>query len=314
MNTLPEVPRDRWQRPLVVPPEGGKPVPYTRCTTFVGALEDTYNLEKWKLRQAAIGFASRPDLVMAVQACSPADKSAIDAHCQTALDVAASSAAANIGTALHKFTEAYDRNAGPLDGSVSTEVRLDIEAYAEATACLKMVGIEQFVVNDPLKVGGTFDRLVEYNGVRYIADIKTGTLDYGMGKIAMQLAMYARSRTYNPTTYERTDLDVDVYRAIVIHLPAGQGKCFLRWVDIATGWEGVHLAEQVREWRARKNLSETFEYAKATPQLTPTQTAILALVGNSQDVPTLNGLWHEYRQHWCDELTSASKQRKADLT
>ena len=39
-----DIPRDHWNRPLVVPPGGGNPVPYTRCTTFIDPLEDQYNL------------------------------------------------------------------------------------------------------------------------------------------------------------------------------------------------------------------------------------------------------------------------------
>ena len=35
------IPRDRWGRPLVIPPGGGKKrVAYRRVTTFVGVLED----------------------------------------------------------------------------------------------------------------------------------------------------------------------------------------------------------------------------------------------------------------------------------
>src|SRR5689334_2925212 len=64
----PQVPRDRWQRPLVVPPKGGKPVAYTRCTTFVGCLEDTFNLSRWQQRMVALGLNDRPDLLLAVAA------------------------------------------------------------------------------------------------------------------------------------------------------------------------------------------------------------------------------------------------------
>ena len=44
------VQRDRWGRPLITPPRGGKPVPYTRCTTYVDVLESTWNLMAWKQR------------------------------------------------------------------------------------------------------------------------------------------------------------------------------------------------------------------------------------------------------------------------
>ena len=50
-----DIRRDRFGRPLVVPPGGGPRVAYRRTTTFVGALEDTYALQQWKQRQVAIG-------------------------------------------------------------------------------------------------------------------------------------------------------------------------------------------------------------------------------------------------------------------
>lgn len=315
MQTLDEVPRDRWSRPLIIPPEGGKPVPYTRCTTYVGALEDTYNLEKWKMRQVAVGLSSRPDLVMAVQACGPDDKSAVDAHCQTALDVAQSSAAANIGTALHKFTEQHDY--GTLDMTTVPELyRPDIKAYAEVMrqAKLRVQQVETFVVNDAIKVGGTFDRTVAIGGKMYVLDVKTGSIDYGMGKIAMQLAVYAHSRHYDPATGQRTDLDVDLERAIVAHLPAGTGKCFLRWVDIATGWEGVHLAGQVRAWRALKNLSEPMEYVRVEPELSDGERRILDQIAAAATLTALNEIWHTHKSSWTPALTEASKARKATLT
>lgn len=314
MNTLPMVPRDRWQRPLITPVGGGKPEPYTRCTTFVGALEDTYNLEKWKMRMTAIGLASRPDLVMAVAACNPnADKDALNAHCESALQAAQASAAANVGTALHKFTETADR--GELDvAAVPAEYRPDIAAYLDVMrqAKLTVEGIEQFVVHDDLKIGGTFDRTVTLGKKRYVLDVKTGTLEYGMGKIAMQLAVYAHARHYHVDTFERTDLNVDLQRAIICHLPAGTGKCFLRWVDIETGWEAVDLARQVRDWRKRKNLSEVFEYASAKPE--PGPDPLMQKIADATSVTELRTLWIDNQTAWTPAHTEASKSRKTVIT
>ncbi|MGK3946754.1 hypothetical protein ABK046_51375, partial [Streptomyces caeruleatus] len=59
----PQLERDRYGRPLVVPADGGKKVAYTRCTTFVGAAEDTFPLSQWQQRQVAVGLSKRPDLV-----------------------------------------------------------------------------------------------------------------------------------------------------------------------------------------------------------------------------------------------------------
>ena len=42
VETFAEVPRDRFGRPLLIPPHGGKPIPYTRCTTSIRRADDTY--------------------------------------------------------------------------------------------------------------------------------------------------------------------------------------------------------------------------------------------------------------------------------
>lgn len=315
LSSLPaSVKRDRWNRPLITPVGGGKPEPYTRCTTYVGALEDTYNLEKWKMRMTAVGLGQRPDLLLAVQACDPArDKEALNGHCDAAVEAAKASAAANMGTAVHKLTEAVDRGEMKLD-DVPAVARPDVAAYLDAMKLgkLKVRGIERFVVLDSHKIGGTFDRDVTIGNKGYIADVKTGSLDFGMGKIAMQLAVYAHSRAYNAETHERTDLDVDLERAIVIHLPIGTGKCFLRWVDIASGWEAVQLAGQVREWRKRKDLSEVFEYGKC--ERVDVDDEIMTAIALAPDVTSLNLVWSNNAARWTPAHSAAAKTRKAQLT
>lgn len=64
-----EIPRDRWGRPMILPPKGKKRVAYRRVTTFVGCLEDTYNLMNWKNRQVAYGMGQRKDLILASPFC-----------------------------------------------------------------------------------------------------------------------------------------------------------------------------------------------------------------------------------------------------
>ena len=64
MTTTPEwenaeIPRDRWGRPLIVPENGGDRIPYRRCTTFVGCLDDQTGLSKWLNRRVAFGVAHR---------------------------------------------------------------------------------------------------------------------------------------------------------------------------------------------------------------------------------------------------------------
>lgn len=313
-DALAVVPRDRYGRPLIVPPGGGKPVPYTRCTTYVGCLEDTYNLERWKCRQVAIGLADRPDLRLAVVAHRD-DKNKLNEVCEQAIEAAKASAAANTGTALHALTEQLDR--GTLDlSTVPTDYRPDITAYRDviAAAGVTVEAIEQFGVHDHLKVAGTWDRIFTIKGRRYIADLKTGSIEYGMGKIAMQLAVYSRCQVYDVTTHQRTPLDVDQDRAIVIHLPAGTGKAFLYWVDIGSGCDAVDLAAKVRAWRARKDLHESFEYARAAaPEPDLDGDPIVRQINAATDVHQLRLLWVDNRTSWQQHHTAAAAARKAQL-
>ena len=250
-----EIERDRWGRPLIVPPGGGKPKGYTRVTTFVGALEDTYNLEKWKMRQVALGLADRPDLLLSVAAHRD-DKKQLNKACEQAVEAAKASAKATTGTALHALTEIIDRG-GELP-IIPDEARADLNAYQQATAGLNMVAIEQFGVHDELQAAGTWDRIVERDGQRFIADLKTGSIEWGLGKIAQQLALYSRCQGYDPYTGHRTPLNVHQSAGIVIHLPAGQARCDLYWIDLNAGWEAVQLSASVRNWRKRKGLTKPF--------------------------------------------------------
>lgn len=241
-----EIPRDGFGRPLVVPPEGGKPVAYQRCTTFIDVLSDRYNLEAWKQRQVAIGMSKRPDLVL--RAGSTTDKDVLNELCEQAMEAAGSSAAATIGTALHELTERWDRGEKP---QLPERYAPDIFAYLGATAGMAKRDIEVFVVNDELKVGGTFDRVLMIGGEGYVADVKTGSIDYDTAKIGMQLAVYANSKRYTPAG-KRSDLNVNTERGIIIHLPAGEGKCDLYWVNLKQAMVGVKLAAEVRAWRKVK--------------------------------------------------------------
>ena len=57
----PEPERDRWGRPYVLTP-GGRRTTYTRCTTYVGAIEDNFNIVRWKERHVAMGVATSATL------------------------------------------------------------------------------------------------------------------------------------------------------------------------------------------------------------------------------------------------------------
>lgn len=300
------LPRDRWSRPLVVPPGGGRAIPYTRATTFVGCIEDTFQLSRWQQRMVATGLSQRPDLLLAVSAHRD-DKTKLDMICGDALEAAKAHAAATTGTALHALCEQIDR--GQDIGAVPEAYQGDLAAYRDVTAGMEHHYIESFTVLDDLKIGGTPDRISTLGDWRGIVDIKTGSIEYGTLKIAMQLAVYAHCVGYNHEEKTRYGLGgVDLDTALVIHLPAGQGQSTLVEVDIAAGWEAVQVATSVRQWRARKDLTRPRARTDAGPGLADR-------VRGARSVDELVHLWGQGNAAgtWTDALTEAAAARKAEL-
>ena len=244
-----EITRDRYGRPMVVPPKGGKAIPYTRTTTVAGSLDDATALIAWKMRMAAAGLTVRPDLLLAASAARD-NKLEMDRIIEVAMEAAGATAQATIGTAIHTLTEKHDRGEGL--GVIPEDYVADIQAYDAATKNFENVFIEQFCVLDKYKIAGTPDRIVRYKGELFISDLKTGSIAYP-SKIAMQLAVYAHGLPYDPATAVRSKWgDVNQDKGIIVHLPAGGGKCTLHFVDIKEGWKGIELAMKVRTFRDKK--------------------------------------------------------------
>lgn len=310
-NDMDKVERDRYDRPIIKQPDG-KRKSYRRTTTFVGCLEDTFKIGQWQQRHVAYGLARRPDLLMAVQSHLPGpdgettdDKNAVNALCDQAREAAGGSAKATIGTALHRITERLDRGE---DFVVPANVEADVAAYRHATRDLEWLHIERMVVHDQMQVAGTPDRIFRYGGKLYIGDLKTGSLDFGLAKIEMQLALYSRSLLYDISTGERTDLQVEQDKALVFHLPAGSGKCTLLWVDIKAGWADVELATNVWQQRKRKPSPVPFvDHAGTEADLL----ASLIAVASSPD--DLIVLWRQHKDLWTDQHTAAAEVRKQEL-
>lgn len=318
MVQKPHVHRDRWGRPIILTGEmtsKGQPrrttctspeckkavdgVAYRRATTFIDVLDDRSLLEKWKMRGVARGLAQREGLLYAVAAAGDDDRK-VNQLCEEALEAAGTSDAATRGTALHNFTEYHDRGE-PFN--VPAAARPDIDAYVAATAGMTMREVETFVVNDRLEVAGTFDRLLEIDGVRYIGDIKTGGIEFGLRKIAMQLAVYADSKRYDTATGERSELQVDPNFGLVIHLPAGERRCELVWLDLVEARRALDLARSVWAWR--KAGADGLRVGEP-----PALGSLLAMAG---DLNSLNELWAGNAHRWNDQLTEIARRRRAEL-
>lgn len=339
-----EIPRDRFGRPYVIPPGGGKPVAYTRCTTYVGGIEDTYKLGQWQQRHVAMGLAMSPSLLSAVQQSDLDDKNALNDLCDKAKEAAGASDSARIGTYLHAVTEADDRGLDPwavpmpdlASPRTPSDFEADLEAYRVATQGLTSTAIEQFGVLDNLRIGGTCDRVVRIGGKKYIADLKTGSVEFGSLKIAAQLAVYARSHFYdwraamalgaNANAEQASELrtvpGVEVDRGIVIHMPQGTGRCTLYWVDLIEGWNAVRVCRDIRQKRTAK-FRDLFSSFAAPVSSVPvedgesfTLAPVMSLAGLIQQETTAEGvrdLWQANAAAWTAELTSLAKAHIASL-
>lgn len=244
---------NRWGQYLI---DG---VAYQRVTTLAGMLEARQALERWKVRQVGRGLTLRQDLLAQLAACPDDDKARADGICEMALEAAAGSAGANLGSALHEMTARLD--AGE-DFTPVPPWDADVKAYRDLLDAARIdvvpQWVERTVVLTDLLVAGTFDRIVDVKGKLYILDLKTGRdLSYGWLSIAIQLACYAHAGhmwDWESNT-PRTMPLVDRERALVVHLPAGTASAALHVVDITAGWEAAQAALAVKAWRARKNLS-----------------------------------------------------------
>lgn len=340
--------RDRFGRPMIIPPDGGRPTPYTRCTTFVGALEDTYNLGRWQQRMVAHGLATRPDLLLRASSLGAQPekfvqdprgqwvanprfdpwRSEMDQTCEQALEAAAAHARATIGTSLHALAERMDR--GEDVGIVPEQYLPHLAAYAEATDRWEYLYIERFLVNDELKVGGTPDRIAKVPGFDrpMITDIKTGDVTYGVGKMAMQLAMYAHSQVYD-VDGARRDLpeDLDTSTGLIVALDATKATCEVFEIDLVAGWQAVLLAGQVRRWRTRKGLMHPWRPPDYRPpesqtwpwrgQRTLTEEADAELrrtLARAESTSELTEIWRTVESTaWLEIHTTIAGQRKAEL-
>jgi hypothetical protein len=261
----PRLERDRYGRPLIVPPDGGEPMPYTRASSLGKALDDETGLIKWKQRMTAIGVAARRDLILAVNAHRD-DKSVMGELVEKAMDAAESGAAATSGTALHELMDAYDKGRQPY---MPEEYRADVAAYLEATSHLEFVRSETFVVDDELHVAGTYDNLfrtkwdlttptgeVVPEGTLLIADKKTGQeIKFGHTAWAVQLSTYAHGLRYDIESGTRLAPEpISKAWGLVIHVPVMSGQADVYWIDLRVGRELGHLSVKVREARKTKTM------------------------------------------------------------
>lgn len=258
-------------RPYVHNPAAGKEIIYTRVTTFIDCLEDKFFLEGWRAERTLMGLSVRDDLIERVQAADPDDRDELRAIVADAQEAGGIHEAAKAGTDRHGLVELIHKGL-PLPADIDRAALADLAAYRDLLDRWGMEvapgTVERFVVNDDLKMGGTPDvemffrpdPIVGWNMTSWpgdlrddeplVVDLKTGRVDYGAGKMAMQLAAYAHCTPYDPARpTTRAERRINLEMGLVIHLPLGQARADLYAVDLVVGWAGVQLAAAVRAFR-----------------------------------------------------------------
>lgn len=298
----PDVERDRWGRYLLTNPVLSKKAAFTRATTFAKSISDTYNLSQWAQRMVVKGLTTRPDLIALAHGMDVKEqRDELNKIVEDAKSAAGNKVAANMGTALHSFTERIDEDphAG-VEELVPPTHQADVLAYRSA---LEQAGfrvipemIERITAVPEYEVAGTLDRGLDISettldlgpdvdltdGWEIIGDLKTGRdLQYGWNEIAIQLAIYAmgvkscglwnlQTKTWDPPRPIRQDF------AIVMHLPVGEKTCTLYKVRLEPARRAMELCRDVRSWRKLRNLAEPLMVADA---LTPSDPVAVRVVG-----------------------------------
>lgn len=208
---------DNYGRYKLLHPDSGKAVKWTRATTYAKSIADTYNLSMWSQRMTLKGAALRPDIVAAVSTLDvKEDRDRINGLVEDAKKAAGNKVAANLGTALHAFTEDRDKVlvGQPVKPQTVPESLLpSVDAYEALLASFGLMpvpGLIEFTTAvKQYEIAGTSDRCYRvtrnitfklhgrtvtlYAGEYVIGDVKSGAdLSYGWMEICVQLAIYAQ--------------------------------------------------------------------------------------------------------------------------
>lgn len=248
--------------------EGVREKTYKRVTSYIDVLEDKSFVQAWAERMVLLGIAEDTGFLTGVLDVDPETregKDLLNRRAEAAKDLGGANRKSDKGSHLHDLSEVVDRREALPEGLPDADV-VDMLAYAEGThPFFNIVHMEELVVNEQLGTAGTPDRvsrwigegkLIAPNGTiigpdeLIITDLKTGRVDFGALKMAMQLSIYSRSKLHVKGTHLRADLgNVNQEWGIIMHLPAGSGKLDLYWADLTLGWEAVEIATQVHAMR-----------------------------------------------------------------
>lgn len=343
-----EVQRDKGDRPLIKQPDGSVKV-YTRASELGDYLTDQAFLLEWQLCNLAVALGRRRDLadLCAIEPYSTgfdepeqriksASKKRLLSLVARALDSVRIDERADRGTVVHAVTETG------YEGFVPISVLGEHAAFREFIRINEIIrlGSEIFVVNDALRVAGTFDHLwyvPELQSV-VIGDTKNGRNQNNLGW-SVQFATYANSAVYDPASGKRTALEKfafqrmvetgflqedegekrpEINREVALLLSVKQNEAKVSEVDIEWGYRMALLAADVRDARdseAGKVLqSKRVKSVKGKAARELAVEAIEERIKNAPSVGELAAIWRQHKDIWTPELTNAAAARKGELT
>ena len=290
-NPVDDYRRDQYGRPYILQPDGTR-IGYTRSSTAAKTIDETYNLQRYDVRNVVYGLAYDASLVARTIAIGgnpgtwqKPEKDAVNGIADDARRVAHDYKKADIGSALHHMTHRVDRGEISNFGIYEDDITAYVNACIEARLEINPAYVECRIVNDLLRMAGSADRIVQHDGVWRIADIKTGaSIEYGGLGWSAQLSAYAGGVLYDIATEQRLPTPpIDQTTGYIIHLPAGQGRCEIYEVDLVAGHRAAELANEIRAVRkAAKGWISPIQVAAPGVPPTPAVTAVTA----AQPAPT----------------------------
>ena len=322
----------RYKLPSPDPADKGKIQAYTRATTIAKILDDTYNLEVWKLGNVLHGIAVKPeiggDLIAMVERLGGKrpEKKDLGALAREAGIAAGDQESSEFGTALHAWLEFIDLGLGTIH-DVPEMFQAHVFYYLQRLALAGLTAVpeyvERIVYNAEGNVVGTLDRIyLDSDGDLVLGDVKSSkTLEYSYLSIAVQLGIY-HSALFILAEDGKSWLPMPKLKkkyAVVLHCPSGPtvndptipGAETTSAVtfDMAHGRAALTLALMVKGVRADAKKVIPNMHATAIPSVVQSHRHMCIFeMRTSYTLEILNAVFEKYRDIFDEELNAIGFQ------
>lgn len=331
---------DGYGRYKLPSPSTGRPTGFSRATTIAGTLEETYNLNRWKRRQAvkaiftALALAEQApgdvtddlfdvaggktltDVLNDVrEALDKQDDRALDAAIDLLDNMTGGRDAAELGEAVHAWLEAVDCGT-VLPSQVPEMFQPYVRAYRDVLRRHGLVAVpeyvERIVLNDQGEetVVGTIDRIyrIVTTGALTLGDVKTSkTLEYGWLPYAVQFAVYGYATKMfaaDGSGWEPMP-ELDLSACYCLHVPSDQPER-AACITFDLFWGGTTMIASLEARRLRKAAAKAVPFVHEIP--VPSKEALRYVEARDAlmdiaDADQLGVIWETYEDVWTGDLT-----------